>query len=69
VSACERIFKISQHLAKKISQHLAKLEARKLIVHALCAPGTVLLKYEGLARYLQYSKKQLLLTVVALILT
>jgi len=30
---------------------------------------TVLLKDEELARYLEYSKKQLLLTVVTLILT
>jgi len=31
--------------------------------------GTVLLKDEELARYLEYGKKQLLLTVVTLILT
>jgi len=40
----------------KISQHLAKLHARKLIVsRTLCAcMGTVLLKDEELARYLEY---------------
>ena len=31
--------------------------------------GTVLLKDEELARYLEYGKKQLLLTVVTLIMT
>jgi len=38
----------------KISQHLAKLQARKLIVSRTLVPGTVLLKDEELARYLEY---------------
>jgi len=43
----------------KISQHLAKLQARKLIAsRAKCAMGTVLLKDEEPARYLEYGKKQ-----------
>jgi len=38
----------------KTSQHLAKLQATKLIVsHSVCL-GTVLLKDEELARYLEY---------------
>jgi len=40
----------------KISQHLAKLQARKLIASCtltVCL-GTVLLKDEELARYLEY---------------
>jgi len=59
--ACKRIF--------KISQHLAKLQARKLIASGSQCLGTVLLKDEELARYLEYRKKQLLLTVLTLILT
>jgi len=49
---------------------LAKLQARKLIASgALCVcMGTVLQK-DVLARYLEYGKKQLLLTVDTLILT
>jgi len=39
----------------KTSQHLAKLQTRKLIVsRTLCLQGTVLLKDEELARYLEY---------------
>jgi len=37
-------------------------------MHSVCL-GTVLLKDEELARYLEYDKKQLLLIVVKLILT
>jgi len=51
--------------------YLAKLglHARKLIASNPQCLGTVPLKDEELARYLEYSKKQLLLTVVTLILT
>jgi len=45
---------------------LAELQARKLIASRT---QFVLMKDEELARYLEYGKKQLLLTVVALILT
>jgi len=38
----------------KTSQHLAKLQARKLIVSRTVCLGTVLLKDEELARYLEY---------------
>jgi len=37
-------------------------------MHSVCL-GTVLLKDEELAKYLEYSRKQLLLTVLTLILT
>jgi len=53
----------------QISQHLAELQARKLIASRAQCVGTVVLKDEELARYLEYGKKQLLLTVVTLILT
>jgi len=48
---------------------LAKLHARKLIASRAQCLGTVLLKDEDIARYLEYGKKQLSLTVVTLILT
>ena len=48
---------------------MAKLQARKLIASCAQCLGTVLLKDEELARFLEYGKKQLLLTVVTLILT
>jgi len=48
---------------------LAKLQARKLIAsRAQSCLCTVLLKDEELARYLDYDKKQLLLTVVVVTL-
>ena len=53
----------------KISQHLAKAAGKKAdCLTRSVRLGTVLLKDKELARYLKYGKKQLLLTVVTLIL-
>jgi len=46
---------------------LAKLRVRKLIASRAQSVWAVLLKDEELARYLEYGKKQPLLTVVTLI--
>ena len=48
---------------------MMKLQARKLTVMCSVCLGTVQLKDEELTRDLEYSKKQLLLAVVASIFT
>jgi len=53
----------------KISQHLEQLRARKMIVSRSVRLGTVLQNDEERARDLDYGEKQMLLTIVTLILT
>jgi len=60
-SACRRIL-------RSVNIWLSTGKKADFLTRSVCL-GTVLLKGEELARYLEYGKKQLLLTVVTLILT